>query len=714
VARTSAWAMCALLSCTVSGAARTESPSQRLIGLSDLIVNPSYLSRSLSLPPDGHRLAIENATNLQVLNTPEGTALKDLGEGLQPEWSPDGRQLAFYSSRSGSLQIWIWDAVTDHLEELTTLSSGVDPDPTTRIEGETSDALQLAWSPDGRQIAFASRAASVDTGPAGPLVLNNSTPPKWTLAKVFANPGHDTGVPQLTGGRDWGYRFLRPGESLASQIYSVDVRTKNLRTLTHGNDTFFHPAWSPDSRSIVAAAVSSSSPIEDLDTAVTQTANSWRSKIVTINVDTGAEVTVVSGEGDLRYYPQWSPDGSKIAFWWGAGIYATPRLYVTGLNGGGILSAGPELKVPNFSWTNRKNTLLVSYGLPERRLALVTIGSPRISPLVLTSKTGAKSVGAPYRWSQIANGTLAWLHGSELWYLPAEKKVAILMRDFDSQSHSLQMGHIEVVKWRNREGEEREGGLLYPAEYRPGAKYPLIVDAYPFPANGTSSDSRSWQLPREGNRAWASMGYLVFKPGPRAPFYVNFTCPTTPEDCRGPHGWELGVDDLMSGVDYLVQHGVADPARMCLYGHSNGGGFASYLVAQTHAFKCAVILAPVMADLIRPTLLNTDGGSIAAYVDGLTMDNNIDDYVSMSSVLHLQKVTTPLLIAVGDQDGEMLLNAIELYNGVRRSGTEVTLVRYPNQGHLIQGDALVDLWGRETAFFGRFLQPQISQQTVAP
>ncbi len=60
---------------------------------------------------------------------------------------------------------------------------------------------------------------------------------------------------------------------------------------------------------------------------------------------------------------------------------------------------------------------------------------------------------------------------------------------------------------------------------------------------------------------------------------------------------------------------------------------------------------------------------------------------------------------MGDHDGDFLLDTIEMYNGLRYYGRDVTLLRYPDQGHVLQGAAMKDFWGRELAFFGKYLQP---------
>jgi dipeptidyl aminopeptidase/acylaminoacyl peptidase len=144
---------------------------------------------------------------------------------------------------------------------------------------------------------------------------------------------------------------------------------------------------------------------------------------------------------------------------------------------------------------------------------------------------------------------------------------------------------------------------------------------------------------------------------------------------------------------------------MCLYGYSNGGGVVSNLVTRTDRFRCAVVVAPHLPDWLLPINLTPDFlGRIPAKGLGLTPEKNLDDFIAMSAVYHLAKVHTPVLLADGDKDQGFILGTIEMYNGLRRQGKEVTLIRYPDQGHGFTGAAMKDFWEREMAFFGKYLK----------
>src|ERR1700722_3169598 len=79
---------------------------------------------TLQLSPDGRRLAIVQNNDLLVLDVPSGRTLRNLGEGVVPAWSASARQLAFYSARTGTLQLWVWNGATGNLRQITHLEHG--------------------------------------------------------------------------------------------------------------------------------------------------------------------------------------------------------------------------------------------------------------------------------------------------------------------------------------------------------------------------------------------------------------------------------------------------------------------------------------------------------------------------------------------------------------------------------------------------------------
>jgi acylaminoacyl-peptidase len=130
-----------------------------------------------------------------------------------------------------------------------------------------------------------------------------------------------------------------------------------------------------------------------------------------------------------------------------------------------------------------------------------------------------------------------------------------------------------------------------------------------------------------------------------------------------------------------------------------------YLVTRTDAFKCAIAVAPVLPNWLGTSFLWYDSVGLVSRLAGAKPWEDPDAYVKLSAVLHVRNVKTLMLLADGDEDGAFLLGSIEMYNALRAAGANVTLLRYPNQGHVLTGAALHDFWRREMAFFAAHLRP---------
>ncbi len=224
--------------------------------------------------------------------------------------------------------------------------------------------------------------------------------------------------------------------------------------------------------------------------------------------------------------------------------------------------------------------------------------------------------------------------------------------DPNPQIRAWALGEQEVIRWKNSRGQELEGVLIKPVGYEPGKRYPIIVDGYNSQPNGF----KSFQM--MGNQLWAAQGYAVFWPVARAPhtWMDAYRDDAFDHEAHGPKGIDALLDDAMSGIDEVIRRGIADPGRLGLHGFSNGGGAVGYLVTHSERFKCAVWASGVYPDWITPALLQTDS-TLATFEGGANVWDEPETYVKLSAVYQLQNLTTPMLLAVGDDDGYFLLGA---------------------------------------------------------
>lgn len=676
----------------------------------DDLISPAikHIGWQMDVSPSGKTIAyfIEEEDSLWLVGT-DGGVPRPLGQGFMPRWSPDGRQLAFYSSRGGSLQLWLLNLESGTIKPLTSLEGGINPNPGTHFAGWIRDSLQYSWSPDGSKIAFASQvslpAESQDQS-FSRTRANGTIPPTDSSAMknaptilTTASPSTAALLGMFRTGATLGSHYvngkMEPQEdadpNTTNQIFVVGTNTRTLVQLTKDAWGYFNPEWSPDGRSIVTGTAEGQSLLGY---------GPDSSDLCAFDLTTGARLMLTTGPG-VKRLPQWSPNGKSIAYLGGSG-FGLDSVFLVPASGGTPVNVAAHLDrdVQAFSWSADSQSFFISYrdsvSALIGRLSASTGDVERLTepyaycfPFVV-SKTGVLV------WVQNDSSTLSVIHVAD----PNGRKARIVL-DANPQLKQLALGKQEVIEWRNSRGEEMQGILLKPLGYLEGKAYPLIVDPYPGPTDMLKFN------PMLGNQAFASKGYAVFFPGER-------TAHTWPnpvkgelfnEATRGAKGVDIMMDDLITGIDALAKRGIVDPGRMCLYGFSNGGGATNLIVTRTARFRCAVSASGVLSDWSLAFFLSEDV-TIPRLLAGETPWDDPATYLALSPIYHLRAVTTPMLLAVGENEGAILqLYTIELYKGLRYLDRDVTLLKYPEQGHGFEGAALRDYWQRVNEFLDSHL-----------
>ncbi len=233
---------------------------------------------------------------------------------------------------------------------------------------------------------------------------------------------------------------------------------------------------------------------------------------------------------------------------------------------------------------------------------------------------------------------------------------------------------LSVVSWKGAGSQTVEGILELPPDYKKGDKVPLVVEIHGGPTTAMYFKLQYWIY---GRTLLPARGYAVLCPNYRGStgYGDKFTT-----DLIGREN-DLDVEDILKGVDALVEQGIADPERLAVSGWSNGGYLTNCIITKTNRFKAAISGAGIV-DAVMEWGSNDEPAYTMVFKQGFPW-NAAEKYHRASPTYHLDKVRTPTLIHVGANDercppgqSRMLYRALKEYNK-----TPTELIVYPGEGH---------------------------------
>lgn len=267
-------------------------------------------------------------------------------------------------------------------------------------------------------------------------------------------------------------------------------------------------------------------------------------------------------------------------------------------------------------------------------------------------------------------------HGDVFWYEggPSGGKLTRLTK-INPQMDTWKLPQIKLVAWTAPDGAEVEGILELPPGYTPDqGPLPMIVELHGGPTDSTKYRMRFWIY---GRTIFAARGYALLSPNYRGSTGYGDKFMT---DLIG-HENDLDVKDILSGVDAMVERGVADPERLGVAGWSNGGFLTNCVITTTQRFKAASTGAGTIDQFLQWGLEDTPG-HVINYMRGLPWER-MEAYVKASPSYRLGAVTTPTIVHVGEGDERVpAANARALYRALKDYGQVPTvLLTYPGAGH---------------------------------
>jgi dipeptidyl aminopeptidase/acylaminoacyl peptidase len=605
------------------------------------------------LSPDGQWVAYtvrtkmlkedKNETRIWMVSAHGGDPLPMTAEGISsghPRWSPDGKYLAFTSSRNnGKSQVWLLNRVGGEAVRLTDIAQGVG---------------DFEWSPDSARLVLALQDPKPEDAEAEkdkdkPAPAKPKTQPPYVIDRLQFK--EDT----------IGYLDNR-----RTHLYIFNIEKKSVTQITSGNFDDEQPAWSPDGKQL---AFTSNRSMPDPD--ASRDTNIW--VVAADNTDKGAHLTQITTNPGADSQPAWSPDGKWIAyvtmldphlFW-----YATQHLAIAPSTGGEArvltLAFDRNVRRPRFS-ADGNSVYFIAVDDGAQNLCRIAVGGGEIARPI-----GGRVTVTSYSLGK--DGAIAAQIGTtdrpDEIFLQNGSDLTRLTKTNDALISQLRLAKVEYVHFKSKDGTSVAGYLYQPVDFDATKKVPTLLNPHGGPVG--EYEASFYHLAQ----LYAANGYAVLLPNPRGSSgYGEKFCAAIYAD------WgNKDFQDDMAMVDYAIAQGIADPDKLGVGGWSYGGISTDFIIGQTTQFKAAI-----------------SGAGVALITSFYGHDHYQRDYETelgypwehqalwdkISPFYRVKNITTPTLFMGGEIDSNVpILGSEQMYQAMKALGRTTELVVYPGEYH---------------------------------
>ncbi len=574
------------------------------------------------------------------LLSPETGESRQLTSGLttdlNPMWSPDGKHIAFMSSREEKPQIYLIPVGGGEARALTALAQGVGGGP--------------VWSPDGKHIAFTAKPDVEPPDPTKPYRLTRHV-----------------------------YRFDMMGylENALQDIYVIPVAGGEPKQLTADDCNNAAPVWSPDGQEILFTT-----------TMPPDSHKVMLSSLKAVNLE--GEVREVLGDWGQAAAATWTPDGERVVFIGNPASVpfgAQGNLWVIDSQGG-----EPEPRTADFGYQvggGLQPDMPVMLVFASRALvaqdgqaAYVQVQKGGQGPIYRVALSGPESC-TPVVGGERACLLLDRVDERLLFAVSTHNNPIDLFSAGTDGSNEQQLTHLnadllaecalptfEHLSFPSSDGVEVEGWIMKPSVGE--APYPTIVYSHGGPAGGFG------HIFSFDSQMLAGAGYAVL--------LVNFRGSTGYGDefsgqIVGDFG-RLEYEDVMAGLDFVIEQGIADPDLLGCCGLSYGGFMSCWIVGHTDRFKAAVPENPVTNWFSIYGVSDIGPGYCGKQFNGLPHEVP-EVYARCSPITYAHRCTTPTLLIQGEHDFRCPAEQSEQFYAVlKASGCIVEMLRLPFSPHV--------------------------------
>ena len=590
----------------------------------------NYIAYTVSAPADPYEDNASNRTELYLLDVEEGTTRPFYTSGSigALDFRPGTNTLSFLTQRSGDATRSLYEVPLDGGEAV-------------KIFSYERNILSYTWHNDGNHIAFTAfdtPESSNSSLPYQALVFEENQTQRRAYISNVAREGHIPHQIQVDG-----------------SVYMIE--------------------WGPDGSQLAISAAPTST-VDD---------SYMAQQVFVIDYESREVVAEINNEGKIGQVI-WSPNGQRLALRAGADINdpTDGRILIVSSQGGvpQLIDADFEGKYEQILWEDENRIHFLASESTSSLLGSINFNGSEKETAFYANAHAISS------FSRVSNGDLSFVastpaHPNEVFYIASSPgSVPERMTYNNNWINSVELGRQEVVTYRTRDDQfSIDGILIYPVGYDGSGSVPMITVVHGGPeAHYGNGWLTSYSSP--GQMA-AAEGYALFYPNYRGSTGrgIEFVY-SSQADLAGKE-----FDDIVDGVDYLIERGIADPERIGVTGGSYGGYASAWMSTYySDRFAAAVMFVGISNNL---SFWGTSDIPEELYLVHSRermwqSDARWLDYLKRSPVYWVSRAQTPILIMHGAADTRVHpAQSLELYRHlkVRKPDVPARLVWYPGEGH---------------------------------